>query len=660
MTLQLPDYAAVSPASLEAACAAAVAECDAVVAGVLAVPDGPRTFANTVAALEEARHAVDGARLAWTVLGQVSPDAAVRGAARDGQTRLLRRLNDLDSDERVHAAVRAYAGGAEAAGLGGEDARLLRDVVADQRRQGADLPAEQRSRLRELFAEVLGLCTDFRAALVDWSDGIVVTRGELDGLPDAFVAGLARVGDGYRVSLDYPEFNPFLAHARSAARRRELLEKDRRKGGPENLARLDRILTVRAEIAALLGHASWAAYVTGPRMAGSPEAVAAFLEGLWAETAPKAAADRAELAAYCDESGAGGDIAPWDEAFAIARLKEAKYAVDELEFAEYCPLDAVLEGLLGVTGELLGLRYEPVPDAPVWHPDVRVYDVYEAQEAGGGKAFARIVMDLFPRPGKYKHAMSTTLRMARRLPDGSWQPPVNAIVANLTKPAQGRPALLRHRELVTLFHEFGHALHASLSRAEHGRYAGETEFDFSEAPSQMLEHWVWEAAVLRRFARHHVTGEPLPDALLAGMLAARNAASGVMTSQALMRSALDQAFHGAEFGTRFGGDSAAAARELSARYGVPYAEGTHFPSGWLHMAGAYGGGYYSYLWSRVLGDDLFTRFAEAGPLDPATGARYRRTVLEPGGTVDAADMVRAFLGREPDNAAYLRGIGVRG
>jgi thimet oligopeptidase len=253
-----------------------------------------------------------------------------------------------------------------------------------------------------------------------------------------------------------------MAEARSARRRRELLEKNLRKGGPENVARVERAIAVRREIASALGYPSWAAYVTKTRMAKSPEAVAAFLDDLRERAAVKAAADLAELADANEQVGGSRDMTPWERPYAISRLKQARYAVDQTEIAQYLPLDACLEGLFAVTGILLSIRFEEMPDAPTWHREVRVFDVLEA---AGGEPFARFHLDLFPQPGKYKHAATTRLRPGRRLPDGSWQQPVTAMLANFTRPAAGRPSLLRHAELTILFHEFGHVLHHALSRA---------------------------------------------------------------------------------------------------------------------------------------------------------------------------------------------------
>lgn len=663
MSCELPDYANATPDELARACRAALEDCDARIAALIAVPAGQRTFANTVAAAEEARAAVKEAHLAWGGLAEVSPDRDLREAAREWDERLEKRAVAIGLDEHVYRAMREFADDARAAALTGEDARLLADLLRDFRRTGIELPAEQRERLKSLFDELLELGSGFRAALAGWRDGIVVERDELDGLPDTYIDGLERVGDGYRVSLDYPEYEPFMAEARSAGRRRELMEKNLRKGGIENVARLERALAVRREIAEMLGYSCWAAYVLEPRMAETPEAVASFLDDLRARVEVKAAADLAELADANEQAGGTCEMTQWELSYAISRLKQARYAVDDMEIAQYLPLDACLDGLFAITGTVLGIRFEEVADASVWHPEVRTFDV---SEAAGGAPFARFHLDLFPRPDKYKHAMAYALRPGRRLEDGTWQQPVAVMLANFTRPGAETPSLLRHRELVVFFHEFGHVLHEVLARAEHLRYAGaETEIDFVEAPSQMLEHWCWEPAVVGGFARHHRTGEPMPEQLLASMAAAKTAASGVLTMWQLAFATLDAEYHSARYGgDGVGGtdssdspDSTVTCTEVFTRHGLAPIEGTHLQSGFAHLFG-YDAAYYGYLWSKALGDDMYTRFQAAGPLDPATGAHYRRTVLERGGAVPGETMVRDFLGRAPSPDAFLRDLGL--
>lgn len=658
-SLDLADFAALTPDSLAAACRSAMARCDAAIDAIVAVPDAQRTYANTLLALEQATEPVSLASGAYAFMAYVSAHDALREAAREIEQELDKYSVALSFREDLYRAVRAFAETDEAKALTGEAARFLEFELRDYRRNGFELPEDQRGRLRAIFDELVEIGVLFRQAIDDWDDGIVATREQLAGLPDAFIDNLKTVEDGgetrYRVSLDYPELHPFMANAEDEGLRRELFTKDQRKGGAENVERLERAIALRNEAAVLLGYDSWASYRVETRMARERTRVDRFLTDLREKVARKAALDFDGLRAAKKEStGADGDVHIWDWRFYHNYLMRTRYAVDEFAVAQYFALQACLDGLFAVTQSMLGVRYEPAPDAPRWHADVQAFDIYEADTAEGAEPFARFYMDLFPRPNKYGHAAAFTLRSGYEREDGSYQRPVSAIVANFTKPTPSEPSLLRHSEVVTLFHEFGHILHQTLTRAKRGRFSGTaTERDFVEAPSQMLEHWCWEPEVLRSFARHHRTGEPLPESLLGAMIAAKNLDSGVMTLRQLYFASLDFAYHS----PGFAGDTTAVARDLHAITGFPFPEGTHFQSGFGHLFG-YDAGYYGYLWSHVFGDDMYTRFEAAGPLDRATGLRYRTTVLERGGSVDGDVLVREFLGREPNSDAFLRGLGL--
>ncbi len=654
-SLDLVNFGELTPTQLGEACEAAMRACDASIEAMVAVPDGERTFANTLLALEEAVEPVAQASGQYAFMAYVSADDALRTAAREWDEKLDKYMVGLSFREDLYAAIKAFAGTAEAGGLEGEDARWLAHELRDYRRNGFDLPVEQRQRVRALFDELVELDVQFRKNIDDYEDGIVVAREKLAGLPDSWIENLTKVDEGgdtkYRVSLDYPEIQPFMANSPDGALRRELFEKDQRKGGAENVTVLERAIQARTEVARLLGYDSWAAYRTEVRMAGTREAVGAFLADLRGKVAVKAEADLAEMRALARERTGSDEVNIWDWRYWHNELLKTKYAVDDFEVAKYFPLEAVIAGLFDVYQTLLGVRFTEAPAAPRWHADVRAFDI---AEAGGGEPFARFYMDLFPRPNKYGHAAAFTLRRGRVLVDGSYQPPVSAIVANFTKPAATQPSLLRHTEVVTFFHEFGHIMHQTLTRARRARFSGtQTERDFVEAPSQMLEHWCWEPDVLAGFSRHFETGQPLPQGLVDAMVAAKNLSSGVMTLRQLFFATLDLTYHS----PGFGGDSTATVRELHGITAFPYTEGTHFQSGFGHLFG-YDAGYYGYLWSHVFGDDMYTRFEATSPLDTTAGMHYRKTILERGGTVDGSQLVRDFLGREPNNAAFLRGLGL--
>jgi thimet oligopeptidase len=433
--------------------------------------------------------------------------------------------------------------------------------------------------------------------------------------------------------------------------RREIFLKNQNKGGEANIKVLEEAIRVRAEIARLLGYDSWAAYVLEKRMAKQPAAVDSFLRDLGEKLRAKAEADMAKLAEAKRQHTGDGPLEIWDWWYYTNRLLKTEYAVDDFEVAKYFPLEACIEGLFLVTQELLGIRYKPAPDAQKWHEDVQAFDICDGDS---DEPFARFYMDLYPRPNKFGHAAAFTLRGGRALPEAGYQQPVSAIVANFTKPTPETPSLLRHTEVVTFFHEFGHILHQTLTRARYLEFSGtSTERDFVEAPSQMLEHWVWDPAILGRFSRHYATGEPLPAALLDAMVRAKHLSSGIKERRQLFFARLDYVIHSAGFN----GDTTQAVAELYPLTGFPYPPDTHFQSGFGHLFG-YDAGYYGYLWSRVFGDDMFTRFEATGLLDRATGLDYRRKILERGGTVDGDELVRSFLGREPNMDAFLKDIGL--
>lgn len=653
--LDLVDWERLTPEELGAACQQAIDACEAGVGYIVRLGPGERTYANTMLALEDAVEPVSLASGAYAFLAYVSADDGLRAAAREWDERLDRYLVGLAFREDLYEAVRQFAESDEAQALTGEDARYLAFELRDYRRNGFGLPKEQRERVRALMDELAVLGIQFRNNIDDYDDGIEVTREQLAGMPEAWIERLRTVErDGvvyYRVSLDYPEIQPFMANCPDSELRRQLFEKDQRKGGRQNVELLERALRLRQEAAELLGYASWADYRTETRMAGTRQAVEEFLADLRAKVAVKAERDLAEMRAFAKERTGSDRVEIWDWRYWHNEQLKARYAVDDFEIAQYFPLDAVIDGLFGVYQQVLGVRFAENTTAPHWHPDVRAFDISDAE---GGPPFARFYMDLFPRPNKYGHAAAFTLRRGRRLRDGSYQKPVSAIVANFTKPSTTQPSLLRHSEVVTFFHEFGHIMHQTLTRAERARFSGtQTERDFVEAPSQMLEHWCWEPEVLASFSRHWQTGEPLPRHLVDAMVAAKNMNSGIMTLRQIFFATLDLRYHS----PGFDGDSTKLVEELHPITGFPYTPGTHFQSGFGHLFG-YDAGYYGYLWSHVFGDDMYTLFEAAGPLSAEVGRRYRRTILERGGSVDGQQLVREFLGREPSNEAFLRALGL--
>ena len=616
--LDTPNWSEIDADAIRSGVAAAIDEAERRVDAIASVPDGRRDFENTVLALDGISDLIGQASGQFGFLSQVAAEPALRSVAHEQEERLNVFASGLGFREEIDRALKAYATRAETQALPDDAARLLEFALRDYRRNGFDLPAAERDAVQELHERLVRLGIQFRRNIDDYEDHITVSRSQLSGLPDSYIERLQHSeqhgATSYRVSLDYPELHPFLDSADDGELRREIFLKNHNKAAGDNIALLEEAIGVRDEIARRLGYPSWAAYVLELRMAKSPDNVMEFLTDLEARLGAKLAADLDLLRREQERrTGASGDVNIWDWRYYTNRVLLEQHQVDPFEVAAYFPLDAVLEGMFDVYQRLVGVTFVPRDDAAAdaWHPDARPFDIVDN---AGGETLARFYMDLHPRPGKFGHAAAFTLRGGRDLAGGGYQRPVSAIVANFTKPTESSPSLLRHTEVVTLFHEFGHILHQTLTRARFTRFSGtRVERDFVEAPSQMLEHWCWERGVLAGFSRHWQTGDPLPADLIDRLIAAKYVSSGIATLRQVYFARLDLAYHGPGASK----DTDAIARELHPITGFAFPPDTHFQAGFGHLFG-YDAGYYGYLWSRVYGDDMFTRF-EGSAASPRVG-----------------------------------------
>jgi len=649
MPTMLYDYTSVSVDSVRSETDDAIATADVEVERAVASADSP-TFETTLVPLElAAAELVRGYGRAG-FMGQVHTDPAVRDAGNDAEERINKWRVALVFRDDLYQAVRAFADTDEANALTGERARLLDHWLRDFRRAGHELSAEDRAELERLRTRLVEVEVAFQRNINEFRDGIDVTREQLAGLPDDFIERLSpgeRPGT-YRVSLDYPEVNPYLEQAHDRDLRRQLFIKNWSKAVAENRPLLDEALELRRSVAALLGEPTWAHHAMELKMARNPERVRAFYEELLPTLEARVRDELDALADRLHADGHDGPITAWDWRYYDDALRRTDYGVDQNLISEYFPLEQVMEGMFALTGEVLGLDYRVVDNARAWHESVRLYEI---RDRASGAPIAYFYADLHPREGKFGHAAAFSMIIGHRGADGSWVTPVSTIAANFTPPSGDRPALLKHAEVQTLFHEFGHILHMSLTRAEFARFSGaETEWDFVEAPSQIMEHWTWEPSVLDRFARHYASGEPIPAELVEQVRRSRWVNVAIKIGVQAFYGGIDLALHAEPNAP----EVEAALRRTYAVTGMPYPEGTFFLTGFGHLLGGYDAGYYGYLWAQVIGDDMFGRFAREGVLSPAVGAEYRREILEPNGSRDAEDLVRAFLGRDPSNEEFLR------
>jgi len=626
---------------------------------ILAVPAADRTFANTIAALADSDDVVTDAADVLHVLSSVHPDEAVRNAAFEEANRLDAGNIALQFRRDLWRAFKEW----DATGRQPEDpvdGKLASDTKLKLRRMGFSLDNRSFWRLKAISTELERLQKEFEQVISEWDDSILVTEDQLAGMPQRYIEQLRRTGGGrYRISLDYPELFPYLRFAQDDAARRSLALRQLQVGGAENMNRLERMVQLRAERASLLGYASHADYACELRMAGTSASVQSFLQDLLTRLAPLAREELGELMEIKrrtlklekPEPILFHEFAYWSD-----RLLRERYHFDAETVRAHLPLERVLAGMFDVFGGPYGIQYRTV-QAEAWDPSVRTVEV---SDASSGDVYGHILFDLLPRRGKYGYPASLLIRGSAD-PNRAAAPVQAVVICSLTPPSQSLPSLLSLDEVETLFHEFGHALHAVLSPHRRlSQNAFGVELDFIEMTSQLFEEWAWDARILKRISGHWETGEPLSDPLIGRAIAAR----GHMRAQATINQAL-QAYYDMSIHSMTP-DAPADGRTLARIYNelvfqyrsVEFPKDAIFPAGWSHLAD-YDAGYYSYLWSKVHALDVFTVFAP-DPLNPKVCRSYRACVLEPGATAPASRLLKRFLGRAPSTGAFLASLGIQG
>lgn len=654
-----PQRSATAQTARPSPVAAALKKADFAVQKILALPDQKRTFDNTVGALDDllVQLRLDTDFLQF--MAYVSPNAELREAGQKAEEDVRNWLIRLTQNEALYRAVKAYADTQPK--LAGERKRLLQHTLRDFRRAGMALSQADREKLRRIKEELTKLSITFEKNIREDETRVPLTREELRGMPEEWLKTQPFTNGIYLVGMDYPSFLPVMDYCENEKTREKVWLAYKRRGGQKNVKVLERILLLRFRAARLLGYQHPADFETEIRMAKNAQNVFAFYAKLRPLLRKKALLDWKEFtdAKRKHTGNPQAKLYPWDQSFYEKRLMKTKYAVDSRKVRQYFPLQRVIDGLFTITQSLYGLEYVDVtPRAgqvayKVWHPEVKLYEV---RDKASGKVLGWFYLDLHPRPHKYGHAAQWGLHPRKVWRDGRVTKPLAALVCNFTKPTKNKPALLSHDEVETFFHEFGHCLHSILTETQFGEFSGTSvERDFVEAPSQMFENWVWDAEVLRTFARHYKTGQPFPRELLQGMIRARHLGSGLKYEHQVYYGMVDMAYHTDPDGivdtTKVGLDLFG---KIELYDPVPH---TYFQASFGHLTG-YQAGYYGYLWSLVYAQDMFQRFRELGLLNPKAGLYYRRKILARGGSVDALEMVKDYLGREPRMEPFLEHLGL--
>lgn len=624
-------------------------------AKIYTIEASDRTFDNTMLALDDIYNDVDRVASIIYLMQSTHPDSLVRNVALEQSTEIEKFTNEMSLDEDLYKAVKAYAATEDAGTLKeGYKKKFVKEELEDFERNGFALSKEQRDTLKVIKDAMTELGNAFDNNIASYKDFLVVKENDMAGLPDDYKNARKQPDGTYKVDLSYPSYFPFMKYAKSDDARKALYIKYNNRAADKNVEVLRHLLQKRKEMATLLGFDSYAAWQLQNRMAKTPATVWDFEHELSKSVKAKADIDYQELMNVRDSRNIGkaGIIEPWQSSFINTILLEEKYQVDDNAIKEYFPLDASLDGLFQITQSLFSVTYKEVKNPSVWHKDVREFEVFD-----GEKLIGRFYLDFFPRDDKYGHAACFGMIPGKSTPWG-YQIPNATLVCNFPSPTDDKPSLMPHSQVRTLFHEFGHVLHQMLTTADLASQSGTSVArDFVEAPSQIFENWIWDYKSLLLFTKHYSTGDSLPKAMYDKMIAAKNVSSGLSAEGQILYGSLDMTLHN-KFDPFGAGDVDGVLKELTTELThYPYIEGTHMQAAFGHLNG-YGASYYGYMWSKVYAEDMFSEFDKHGVLDKATGMKYRNIILAKGGSEEAMDLVKEFLGREPNNKAFLKSLGL--
>ena len=599
---------------------------------------GERTVANRLEPYDELVNEIQAAGSLASLMGSVHPDEAMRKAGDD----LERKADALESDISLRPDVLRALQSVQLDGIDAETRYYVERTIRDLRRLGVDRPEATRTRLKGLRDELTVLMNEYLRNIREHGRRFTVNVKDLVGLPADFIARHKPDASGaITLTSDIVDVRPVLTYAASEDVRKRMYIESNTVAYPENVAVLAKMLAVRAEMARLLGYPNWAAYDMSSRMSGDVKAVSSFIDRVVAAARGKANREYDELEKLKRQTMPGSTLHVWDRPYFSEHVRKRSYDFDSQSVRPYFAASRVLQGVLDVTSRIFAVTYRPVTSAAVWHPSVRVYEMLDE-----GRLVGRVYLDLYSRPGKASTAFTSVVRQGA---EGKHIPEA-VLVASLSGGRADDPGLMTHDEVRTLFHEFGHVVHRLIGghRSWYGMSSGRLERDFVEAPSQMLEEWIWDPATLATFATHYQTGEPIPARLVTQMRRASEFGQGLDVRGQMVLARVSLSLHDRD-PKRV--DAAALFKEIHNRY-LPYAhvDGTYRELTFTHLANpGYASAYYTYMWSLVIAKDLLTGF-DKGNLSAAGGARrYRDAIFAPGSSKPAATLVRDFLGR-PFNA----------
>ena len=667
---ELPTFSRIKPEHVRPAIEQIIADNRAAVQSRLE-KGGPYTWENLVAPLELMDDRLNRSWSPVSHLNAVMNSEALRDAYNGCLPLLSEYATEFGQNEKLYAAYLELAEAPEFKALDQAQKQIVKNALRDFRLSGVSLPSAKKDRFKELAQELSKLSSQFQDNVLDatqaWQRHIEDVS-VLAGIPEsarAMAAETARAQglSGWVFNLEFPSYIAVMTHADNRELRKEFYtaystrasDQGPTAGRWDNTEIMDRILALRHEEAQMLGFENYAELSLATKMAPSVAAVESFLIDLADRSLPSARSDLETLQAFARNDLAIEDPQSWDLTYASEKLRQAHYELSQEEIRPYFPVPRVLEGLFAVIQRLFGVVVTPVMGVDVWHDDVRYFEIRDTQGVRGS-----FYLDLYARAKKRGGAWMDECA-TRHLADGNVQLPVAYLTCNFTPPVGKQPALLRHDEVETLFHEFGHGLQHMLTRVDHLGVSGihGVEWDAVELPSQFMENFCWNSEALALMSGHFETGEPLPEALLTKMLAARNFQSGMQMLRQVEFALFDIQMH-RQYDPAEGGRVYQVLEDVRDRVAVVQPPAfNRFPHSFSHIfAGGYAAGYYSYKWAEVLSSDAYSLFEEQGVFDPKTGRAFLEEILEKGGSAGAMELFVAFRGREPSIEPLLRHSGL--
>ncbi|MFQ2196226.1 oligopeptidase A [Aeromonas jandaei] len=668
----LPPFSQIQPDHVQPAVTQAIADCKQKIKDVLAHTE-PHTWDSLIAPLEEVNDRL--ARI-WSPVSHLNSvlNSEPLRAAHDACLPLLSEFQTyVGQHEGLYQAYLALSESDDFPRLGGAQRKEIQNTLRDFRLSGIGLPAEAQQRYGEIQARLSELASRFSNNVLDATQGwhkLVADEAELAGLPESVLAAARQMAEfkgkeGWLFTLDIPSYLPVMMYADNRELRAEMYEAFTTRAsdqGPnggkwDNSAIMTELLTLRSELARLLGFANYAELSLATKMADKTSQVVDFLTDLAAKSLPQGKAELEEIRTFAAEQHGQSELAAWDIAYYAEKLKQHKFSISDEQLRPYFPANKVVKGLFEVVKRVFGMKVRERLGIDTWHPDVRFYDIFDSEDELRGSFY----LDLYAREHKRGGAWMDVCLGRRYRQDGSLQKPVAYLTCNFNGPVDGKPALFTHDEVVTLFHEFGHGIHHMLTRIDVAGVAGinGVAWDAVELPSQFLENWCWESEALAFISGHYETGEPLPADLLEKMLTARNFQAAMQMLRQLEFALFDFRLH-QEFDPAKPDQIPALLDEVRSQVAVMTPPAfNRFQHSFSHIfAGGYAAGYYSYKWAEVLSADAFSRFEEEGIFNPATGQSFLQNILEKGGSKEPMELFRAFRGREPKVDALLRHSGI--